>query len=295
MRIIFSRKGFDSGTGGVASPIFPSGAVRSLPIPTSSLAPLRRYGEIWCDEHTLGPLVRDLTCGKLGPDDKAHLDPDLDAAAIRSRPADWRPLFGQSGAAERHLRNLGVAEGDVFLFFGWFRRVEQDALSGAYRYVHGAPDLHCLFGWLQVAERVPVQSGAIPAWAHDHPHWQDYQTSPSATINALYLAPDRLQLPGLALNLPGGGVFRRYAPQLQLTTPDKSRSVWSLPKWFYPQGRPSALSYHRSLDRWRICGQTVQLCTVGRGQEFVLNCDHFPETLDWLAELFEAAYGPGAA
>jgi hypothetical protein len=33
MRIIFSRKGFDSSSGGVPSPIFPDGRMLSLPIP----------------------------------------------------------------------------------------------------------------------------------------------------------------------------------------------------------------------------------------------------------------------
>jgi Nucleotide modification associated domain 3 len=286
MRIILSRKGFDSGAGGIASPIFPSGTMCSLPIPESSPAPLKRYGEIWCGEQTLGPLVRDLTGGKLGPDDRAHLDPHLDAAALRPRPAGWRPLFGQSGAAERHLRNQGVAEGDVFLFFGWFRRVERDAMSGAYRYVEGAPDLHCLFGWLQIAECVEVQGGGVPSWAQDHPHWQDHQAAPSATINTLYVASDRLHFPGQKGNLPGGGVFRRYAEHLRLTAPGASRSVWHLPAWFHPQGRSSALSYHANPDRWQVNGQTVQVRTVGRGQEFVLDCDHYPEALEWLVQLF---------
>ena len=39
----------------------------------------------------------------------------------------WQPLFGQDSAAETHLRNQGVGTGDIFLFFGLFRRVEQSA------------------------------------------------------------------------------------------------------------------------------------------------------------------------
>jgi hypothetical protein len=288
MRIIFSRKGFDSGMGRVASPIFPSGALCSLPIPEpDSPAPLRRYGEIRFGEQTLGPLVRDLTRGKLSSHVKAHLDPDLDAAAIRPRPAGWRPLFGQSGPAERHLRNRGVAEGDLFLFFGWFRRVERDAVSGAFHYVEGAPDLHCLYGWLRVAERISVQGGALPTWAHDHPHWQDHQATPATTINTLYVAADHLHLPGVKGDLPGGGIFRRYAEPLRLTAPDVSRGVWHLPAWFHPWGRSSALSYHANPDRWRVSGESVRVRTVARGQEFVLDCDHYPETRYWLAQLFD--------
>ncbi len=287
MHIILSRKGFDSGVGGVPSPIFPSGALCSLPIPERSPAPLKRYGEIWHGEHTLGPVVRDLTRGRLGPDDKAHLDPDLDAAAVRPRPAGWCSLFGQAGAAEAHLQNQGVAPGDVFLFFGWFRRVERNPATGAYRYVQGAPDIHCLFGWLQVMGRIPIQSGAVPPWAHDHPHWLNHQATPSFGVNSLYLATDCLHLPDRALDLPGAGLFRHYAPHLRLTAPDTSRSVWHLPAWFHPQGRASALSYHASPARWQANGQLVQLRTVGRGQEFVLDCDQYPEALDWIARLFD--------
>ena len=38
-RIILSRKGFDSSSGGVASPIFSDGSLCSLPIPFSGPAP----------------------------------------------------------------------------------------------------------------------------------------------------------------------------------------------------------------------------------------------------------------
>src|SRR5215472_2357007 len=237
MRIILSRKGFDSSNGGVASPIFPAGDMCSLPIPEQSPAPLKRYGDIWCGAQTLGSVVSDLTNGQLGPNHKAHLDPDLDARAVRPRPPDWHPLFGQSGAAESHLRKQGVAPGDVFLFFGWFRRVEPDASTGAYRYVEGAPDLHCLFGWLQVARRVPVQSGAVPSWAYNHPHWQDYQATPRERPNSVYIASEHLDLAGEALHLPGGGLFGRVTSQLCLTAPGASRSLWQLPSWFHPQGR----------------------------------------------------------
>jgi len=54
----------------------------------------------------------------------AHLDPDLDAASRRREPG-WRPLLGQHGAAQSHLCNESVGPGDLFLFFGLFRRTEQ--------------------------------------------------------------------------------------------------------------------------------------------------------------------------
>src|SRR5690349_16868847 len=140
MKIILSRKGFDSGTGKVASPILPSGETCSLPIPESKPDKRSRlYGEITAGASHLGDIVVGLTGGKIGWDDPVHLDPDLSFESI-PRLAGWRPVFGQSGAAESHLRRMGVGEGDVFVFYGWFRQVE--CIGGRYRYMRGARDLH---------------------------------------------------------------------------------------------------------------------------------------------------------
>lgn len=76
MKIIFSRKGFDSSTGGVASPIFPSGRLYSLPIPDPSDS--FRYGDIQNEGNNLGRLVGDLTANKITSETRLHLDPDLD-------------------------------------------------------------------------------------------------------------------------------------------------------------------------------------------------------------------------
>ncbi len=177
MKIILSRKGFDSGTGRVASPIFPSGEMRSIPIPESIHSHhSKQYQEIRAGDHPLGSIVSDLTRGKIHAETFAHLDPDLDAGSI-SRPPNWRPIFGQAGAAEKHLQNQGVTEGDVFVFYGWFKQVE--LVLGKYRYVRAAPDLHVIFGWLQVEQRLSIDSlSEIPAWASDHPHCKDRKYSP---------------------------------------------------------------------------------------------------------------------
>ena len=71
----------------------------------------------------LGALVNDLSRGRIKPTHWAHLDPILDTRV--SRGTGWRPLFGQAGASESHLRKTGVSEGDIFLFFGWFRQVSK--------------------------------------------------------------------------------------------------------------------------------------------------------------------------
>src|SRR5215469_6070635 len=281
MKIILSRKGFDASVGKVASPIFPQGELCSLPIPESVPARYsKRYGEIEIGSQSLGAIVNDLTGGKIKPGTYAHLDPDLNKASI-SRLAHWKPVFGQAGAAERHLQNQGVQEADVFVFYGWFRCVEQ--VAGKYRYVRDAPDLHVIFGWLQIERRVPANCLAeTPAWALDHPHCKRAQYR---GIDSIYISTNRMSLPGVDINAAGAGVFQRFDPALCLTAPNMSRSIWRLPKWFYPGENTPGLSYHRSLGRWKVETEYVLLNSVGRGQEFVLDCQEYTEAVHWLSGL----------
>ena len=156
MKIILSRKGFDSSYGGAASPILPDGRMVSLPIPErpAAVTPASRtYRQIRTGNVSAGALVQSLTRGAVAPHHAAHPDPDLDAGSVRPRPPGWRPAFGQTGAAASHLRNQGVGPGDVFLYFGWFQEVIEPN-PGVFRWKVDADDIHACFGFLQVAERL---------------------------------------------------------------------------------------------------------------------------------------------
>lgn len=284
MKIVLSRKGFDSQNGGVPSPIFPDGTAFSLPIPYSH-SPTRFRG-VRCRGGSLGPLVECLTRGRVRGDGRCHLDPDLDPAAL-ARPSGWRPAFGQVASAQGHLARQGVGRGDLFLFFGWFRRVEP-AADGGWRYVAGSPDVHRLFGWLQVAEVVAVGNdfaGARAArpWLSAHPHLH----GPGWPDNTIYVSTRTLTIDGAELAVRGGGVFLNADGRLTLTAPKAtSRSHWKLPGWFLPaDGRP-LLSHHRKESRWRRDGPWVHVDTVARGQEFVCGIDGIPEAAAWLRGLF---------
>ncbi len=267
MRLILSRKGFDSTAGGCASPILPDGTMVSLPIPDRK-SPIR-YRDIAVHGHALGPLVEDLTGGALTPRARAHLDPDLIAGAF-PRKRGWRPIFGQAGGEQTVLARAGVGAGDLFLFFGWFRRAER--VRGHWRFVTGAPDQHVLWGWMQIDATHAVGDGRSPTWAAYHPH---VAAAAHRSNNTLYV--------GAAGGL-GTGVFARYDDRLRLTRPGERRSRWSLPAWFEPRGRPP-LGYHHVASRWRRAGDRVHLQSVARGQEFVLDTSHYPEALPWVREL----------
>lgn len=111
MRIILSRKGFDSAAGGCPSPIFPDGRLFSLPIPDKK-SPIV-YSDIQFEGMNVGELVSQLTRDPKRIRHFAHLDPDLRSEAINRLPG-WRPLMGQAGSAQGHLRNEGIQLGGIF-------------------------------------------------------------------------------------------------------------------------------------------------------------------------------------
>ena len=144
MRIIFSRKGFDSAAGGGPSPIV-DGRPVSLPIPAGA-ASSTTYGALG-----LGEQAAKASRGKLGAGDLCHHDPMFTEGG--------ECLFGQCGAAQTHLERQGVGEGDVFLFFGLFREE------------HSGEPHHRIFGYLEVEEILPLVGGAPDELvALGHPH-----------------------------------------------------------------------------------------------------------------------------
>jgi hypothetical protein len=136
---------------------------------------------------------------------------------------------------------------------------------------------------LQIERRIDVtQRDHIPTWATDHPHGQGIRRSKP---DSLYISTDHLVLPGIEIDTPGAGVFRRFDPNLCLTAPGQTRSIWQLPLWFYPQACKPALTYHARATRWRRTDDATLLQTVGQGQEFVLDADAYPEAIPWIAQL----------
>lgn len=275
MRIIFSRKGFDSEAGGVPSPIV-DGKPISLPIPTTMPTPTR-YGDL------RGPhaaLVSDLTRRRkkvLTEHHPCHLDPDIDSDVLPRMPG-WRGAFGQTDSAQSHLARQGVTSGDLFLFWGLFRAVERS--GGVWRYV-GKPE-HRVFGWLQIDTVLPLGPNGAAAlqehpWLRDHPHARDGWTSG----NTIYVARERLDIPGCNLSHAGWGLLPLGHT---LTAPDCTPSIWRAPAWLNPRRGGVGMTFHKP-DSW-LDGGRVQ--TVGRGQEFVAQVD--PANVSaWLSELFSEA------
>lgn len=285
MRLILSRKGFDSSAGGCPSPVLPDGSLGVLPIP-DPLSQIR-YDDVSFGPRRLGKIARDLSGGRVRGGSGAHLDPDLVAGALSRQPG-WRPLLGQTGSAQGHLSNQGVGEGDLFLFFGVFRRAE--VVRRRWRFVPGTRPFHAIWGWLHVGQVLSVDDLApetLP-WARYHPH---FYRGPDPG-NTLYLASDGWRLPEHGSLVQGSGVFPRLAEQLLLTDPQARLATrWRLPGEFFPVGGKPALSYHSNPDRWRLDPPWCYLTSAARGQEFVLDLDAYPEVLPWLARLIGTGAG----
>jgi hypothetical protein len=120
MKVILSRKGFDSGYGGYASPILSNGKMISLPIPMEDSI---KYSDLRIGESTYYDLMSSLKrkirlndglWHDLEKETKCHLDPDIFENTIDRVPG-WKPCFGQIDAAQSHLENQRVGENDLFI------------------------------------------------------------------------------------------------------------------------------------------------------------------------------------
>lgn len=289
MKVIISRKGFDSRHGGCASPIFPDGSMPSLPIPTSRSAV--QYQQLNVRGRNVGQVVEELTGGKLTRRSATHLDPDLDRGAV-PRPAGWRPAFCQTGRQLTHLRNCGISPGDLFLFFGWFREVDLSP-EGRFVQARSAPNRQVIYGWLQVDHEVHVGSDGHIAvqrvpWLRDHPH----VSGTWGEKNSIFVAKQHLELAGCPEfdRLPGGGAFGRFAASRCLTKANqRNRSLWSLPARFSPQLGVATLSLHGDPSRWTPDpgdDALVLLDSAKIGQEFVLSTREPELVHDWLRHIF---------
>ena len=86
----------------------------------------------------------------------------------------------------------------------------------------------------------------------------------------------------------GYGTFNNIRDiQILTDISQRNRSVWRLPNSFYPTHSKPPLTYHSSKNRWkRIDNKNVRLNSVGRGQEFILDTEYYPDVKEWLQNLF---------
>jgi len=227
MKVILSRKGFDSAYGGYPSPILPGEEMVSLPIPFKDDA--MRYSDLKIGGSTYYELMKDLRpkilCQAkwldLNKETRCHLDPDICRDSIEREPG-WKSCFGQIDAAQSHLERQRVGEDDLFLFFGWFRKTRYH--NGKLEFDPNERDLHALFGYLQIGEIEKVNPGFnLPKWMAYHPYTDRKRMSNKT--NTIYIARHDLIW---NKSLPGAGRLK-FNDNLILTKKGLSRSRWDLP------------------------------------------------------------------
>ena len=280
MRIILSRKGFDGKAGGFPSPIMPCGRLLSLPIPVTNANETGiPYDDLKFDGQNLSTIINQLN-PNFDSNLTAHLDPDIGRDRIENRKRGWKPAFGQVGPPQSLLNN--VEEGDLFLFFGWFRhtRLTKDGLC----YESPFRETHVIFGWLQVGQIFhPVTSKDCPEQVRDHPHVINANVNGYGNSNTIYIASDELTISEQGLGVRGAGTFPCFNRSLQLTAMEESaRSHWCLPRWFEPE-RPK-----EAKADWNRCDYCMPFDSYAykQCQEFVFNIPDSPEVVDWIEGLF---------
>ncbi len=272
MKIILSRKGFDSQYGGYPSPILPDGRLMSLPIPlTDSL----KYSNLdfgnglsyYQVMKSLNPKIKiQKNWIEITEDTQCHLDPDIDSNVIERIPG-WKPLFGQIDAAQGHLENEGITKDDIFLFFGTFRKT---ILRNDHLYFDFSEQpIHVIYAYFQIEEIKRItHNSKTPTWMNYHPHVNS-ETRKSRN-NTVYIANEKLSFDS---KLPGAGIFK-YNHSLILTKKGECKSRWILPEFF----KELRITYHSSKS-WK----SGYFQSTSRGQEFVINSN--PEVEDWIRRI----------
>lgn len=227
MKIILSRKGFDSANGGCPSPILPDGTLLSMPIPSDDNV---KYEELCYNNNKYSSLLEQLN--PRGTYSKCHLDPDIRRNNRLINMPNWRPAFGQTSSSQGVLTNANVEVGDIFLFFGWFRQIELH--DGKYRYVRKNPndfyhssDLHVVFGYMQIGEIVKDSEKIADYYWHPHAS-SKYLTEAN---NALYIPTKKLSfLP----NYDGYGTLT-FREDRVLTMKNQTRGTWNAFDFLSPE------------------------------------------------------------
>ena len=237
-----------------------------MPIPSDDFL---TYNSIKWGERSYLDVIKELRPRTyLNEDCHCHLDPDLRAETIE-RAEGWMPAFGQTGSSLTELRENRVKEGDLFLFFGWFRQTEY--YKGKLRYIPKAPDLHVIYGYMQIG-RIVESPTQIPEWLKYHPHsnFEKYRDAWSKGMNAIYLPTHHLSF---APTVSGCGTFS-FHKSLVLTKEGYSRSRWEFPTTM--QGVEISHNPHGWKDDY--------FQSAARGQEFVM--DGTSAVMDWVKCLF---------
>lgn len=271
MKIILSRKGFDNSNGGCPSPILPDGTMISMPIPSDDND---KYENLAHDNISYLKLLENLNPKQIY--NSCHLDPDIRDDVRKTKPSNWKPAFGQINSAQGTLKNAGVEKGDLFLFFGWFKKCYEK--NGTYSFYtkktagdfYDYADLHAIYGYMQIGE-ILTDKEQIKKYSW-HPHAADARLQNKK--NALYIPAEKLSF---CPSMKGYGTFD-FSKKRVLTKEGYSRAKWIKypflePEHIYGRRKNSAKSNQEALYY------------AGIWQELIVY--ESPEIMEWVKEIIK--------
>ena len=135
---------------------------------------------------------------------------------------NWIPAFGQIGSSATYLKNIGVKEGDLFLFFGNFHHVENN--NGHYRYVRNSGDfykdrdLQIIWGYLQVGKIIDDPTEQKQLWWHPH----SIKSRRDDKTNMIIVASEKLSFDE---SKPGAGLLA-FDVKRVLTLENNNKATW---------------------------------------------------------------------
>ncbi len=257
MKVIFSRKGFDTTYGGFPSPIFPDGTIYSVPIPSKLND--KKFCELRFNYHgePLQKILNQLTkkrikarklreCDYLQPKFRCHLDPFWISKKLNY-------ALGQVGAALKHLENNQIEKDDIFLFYGLFQEIENR--NGEWCYIKSAPKIHLIFASMIVGEIIPVMrtTQKCPPFLGEHPHFDANFSKKYINKNVIFIGQK-------------SHVFKYDIKRVLTDLKNyKGASKWRLPLDF---DFSHAITY---ISQVKVEKDEVVLQRQGPGQEYILN------------------------
>jgi hypothetical protein len=262
-RIVLSRKGFDSTTGVIHSPVIDE-IFYSLPIPEGGSDLFYKDLKAKGIALDLLTIIRQLGAKQYS---ECHVDPNLNPKLYGLDTEDgWSPAFGQDEAALSHLLETnGIKSGDVFLFFGRFKHAKFNMNRIEYS---KSKEFHAIFGFMEIGEIVNIKMGLTAEMKEkyfNHPHvkHQEYYHN-----NSTLFIPANKSKHGFAKTV---GTFK-FSKDLVLTSDDGKLSDWQMPKPFWGKN----FTYKLNIDK------KGKVKSPGRGQEMVGNAN--TEMLGWIKD-----------
>lgn len=265
MKVILSRKGFDSQYGGKPSIIYPDKEMLSFPIPVEKPQIGISPNELFSRGTNLNQIFKEL---HIKPFTSLHLDPDIRYNITKIRDKTFIGSFGQSSAALAHLNNKQVSKGDLFLFYGTFNFVKIN--NGHIHYDKSIP-FHAIWGYLYVDQIITdiseIENNKELAFLKAHPHFINRNLKHYKTQgNSIFIGKKY-------------GVFN-FSETLRLTKLGYQKSYWCLPSFF----KNITISYHEKVDyEIDTVNNKCNIQTVGRGQEFIFEANN--DVLLWINDI----------